>query len=256
MGWVVLLAAGATACTQSAWQQRQAALRKHAANGNYAAATADQQWLINNASLQAPVEERTREAEATRYLRLAKLAAKTDDKRTAVQALRDALATDPSQAGAVRAQLDALPLTPAEAAHLKPEFAWNLAALAPGDDAAQEPHSAEVGCWAYRVREVRIRQQRTMRTTDGMERQVTYDAREWVYDATAHHWSADGGWATDAGSEREPVDGPPRPRYRALLAAARGFLADGVVPPCHRQAWRGPFETDGTLFVAAELPVS
>ena len=109
-------------------------------------------------------------------------------------------------------------------------------------------------CWSYRVQEVRIRYQLTMRTANGMERQVTYDARPWAYDAAAHRWSADGGWVSEAATETEPVDGPQRARYRAVVTAEHEFLAEGAVPPCHRQAWRGPFETDGTVFVALELP--
>ena len=93
-----------------------------------------------------------------------------------------------------------------------------------------------------------------MRTADGMERQVTYDTRSWVYDAPTRHWSVDGGWVSDSGTETEPVDGPQRPRYRALVTANHEYLADGTVPPCHRQAWQGPFEADGTVFVAQELP--
>jgi hypothetical protein len=251
-GWAWLLAVGVAACAPSTWERHQTALREHTAKGQWKAARAEEQWLINNAFLQAPVEARTREAEAARQLRLAQLAAKTGDTRAAVQALREALTTDPSQAKAIRAQLDALPLSPAEAAQIKPEFAWNLAALAPGENA---PSQTEPGaCWSYRVQEVRIRQQRTMRTTNGMERQVTYDARSWVYDSGAHRWSSDGVWLNDSGTETEPVDGPQRPRYRAVVAAAHEFLVSGSVPPCHRHAWQGPFEADGTVFVAMQLP--
>jgi hypothetical protein len=253
--WVWLLAVGVAGCVQSTWERHQTALHKDIASGAWKAAKAEQQWMINNATLQAPVEERTREAEGARFLRLAKLAAKAGDTRTAVQALRDALTVDPSQASAIRAQLDALPLSPAEEARVKAEFAWNIAALAPADEAPQAA-PADAACWSYRVREVRIRQRHTMRTTNGMERQVTYDAREWVYDAETHRWSADGGWVIDIGAETEPVDGPQRPRYQALVTAAHQFYADGAVPPCHRQAWRGPFDSDGTVFVAKKLPAT
>ena len=60
----------------------------------------------------------------------------------------------------------------------------------------------------------------------------------------------------EIGTETEPVDGPPRPRYRAIVAAEHEYYADGAVPPCHRHAWRGPFEADGTVFVTLELPAS
>jgi hypothetical protein len=254
MSWGGLLLLGVAACGPSMWDRHKAALRDDAADGHWEAAMAEQQWLITNAFMHAPVEDRTREAEAARQLHLARLAGKAGDNRTAVQALREALATDPSQAGAVRAQLDTLRLSPAEAEQVKYEFAWNLAALAPGEDALAHAQPAGSECWSYRVQEVRIRQQRTLRTANGMERQVTYDARPWVYDARAHRWAADGAWVDDVGTESEPLDGPPRPRYRAVVAAEHEFYADGAVPPCHRQAWRGPFETDGTVFVATQLP--
>lgn len=254
MRWVVLVVIGVTACVPSLWERHQKALHEDSANADWAAAVAEQQWLIKNATLQAPPEERNRQAEAKRQLRLAQFAAKAGDTKTALQALRDALTTDPSQAPAVRRQLDALQLSPAQAERVKYEFAWNLAALDPGEELPAQAERGAPECWSYRVQEVRIRHQLTIRTANGMERQVTYDARPWVYDAAARRWSADGGWVDEAATETEPVDGPQRGRYRAVVAADHEFLADGAVPPCHRQAWRGPFETDGTVFVARELP--
>ena len=253
--WVCVLLIGVAACT-SAWERHKSSLHEHAANAEWEAATTDARWLINNAFLLAPASEQSPEAEADRQLRLARLAARAGDTRAAVQALREALTTDPSQASAVRTQLEALPLSPADADRLRREFAWNIAALAPSDDALLPQQRVDAECWSYRVREVRIRHQREVRTANGMERQVTYDARPWVFDAGAHRWSADGEWLNDIGTEIEPVDGPPRPRYRALIAAGHEFYADGTVPPCHRNAWRGPFEADGTVFIATELPAS
>jgi hypothetical protein len=255
MRWAWLVVIGIAACT-SAWERHESSLRAHAANGEWDVATAEARWMIDNSFLQAPAGERTTEADAARQLRLAQLAAKSGDTRTAVQALREALTIDPSQASAIRAQLDALPLSAAEADRIKREFAWNIAALAPSDDALLQQERVDAECWSYRVREVRIRRQRTVRTGIGMERQVTYDARTWVFDAGAHRWSADGEWVNDIGTEIEPVDGPQRPRYRALTDADHEFYVDGTVPPCHRDAWRGPFEADGTVFVAAQLPAS
>lgn len=253
--WICILVLGLGACT-SAWERHQAALREHAANAEWDGATAEARWLIDNAFLQAPAGERTTEADSVRQLRLAHVAAKAGDTRAAVQALREALTTDPSRADAIRAQLAALPLSVAEADRVQREFAWNIAALAPSDDALLQQQRVDAECWSYRVREVRIRRQRTVRTGNGLERQVTYDARPWVFDAGARRWSADGEWVNDIGTEIEPVDGPQRPRYRALTDADHEFYADGAVPPCHRGAWRGPFEADGTVFVATELPAS
>jgi len=252
-GWLLLIAIAA--CTPSAWERHQTMLHRHMANSQWEAALDDAHWLVNNAFLQAPEGERSRTAEAGRQLRLAQLAATTGDTKTAVNALREALTIDPTVAPAVREQLDALQLTPAQREQVKREFAWNFAALAPAEaDPVPQAHTDPAECWSYRVQEVRIRQRRTLRTTRGMQRQVTYDARAWAYDVRTHRWSPDGEWVDDIGTETELVDGPPQPHYRAIVAAEHEFYADGGVPPCHRQAWRGPFEADGTLFVAMELP--
>ncbi len=255
MRWFAVVVVVAVAGCTSTWERHQTTFAEAEARGDYLQALSEQQWMIENAALLGPREEHTPEADAKRYLRLATLAAKTGKYRLAVESLKLALNADPTQATAVRHQLDALPLSPKERDRLNSEFAWNIAALQPGDDALQPEVEANL-CWSYRVREVRVRQ-RTVSTPEGMQRQVTYDARSWLYNSDAHGWRVDGEWMTDAGSETEWVHGPRRPRYDALVAPGTRFYADGKVPPCHRDAWRGPYDTEsGTIFVAAQLPTA
>jgi hypothetical protein len=238
----------------SAWDQHHTRLAEHEASGAYAGAIAEQRWLIDNAFYEAPSAERSDAAEAKRYLHLAELAGKSGNVRLAVQALREALTTDPDQAAAIRAQLDRLPLSPADAERLKREFAWNSAALAPNGDLSTG--ATETQCWSYNIREVRIRHRRTVNAPEGMQRQVTYDARPWRFDAETGQWRAEGNWVVDAGTEVELIAGPSQPRYRAVTAADHEFYADGNVPPCHRAGWQGPYDASGTLFVAEQLPVT
>ncbi|MFI5394838.1 MAG: hypothetical protein ACHQ9S_04825 [Candidatus Binatia bacterium] len=252
MRWYPLLFVMLAACT-STWQRQQSRLATDEADEQYAEAAADARWLIDNAFYEAPAADRLPSAEAGRYLHLAKLSAKAGDIRAAVDALRHALRVDPQQGAAVRAELAHLPLPPAQLDRLKREFAWNSAALAPGDDADAGPDHGSP-CWSYRVHEVQIRHRRTLRTVDGLQRQVTYDARPWRFDADSGRWQAEGPWVSDAGMEIEMVDGPEQPRYRATATVDHGFLSDDRVPPCHRSAWQGPYDTGGTVFVADRLP--
>ncbi|MGH3055517.1 MAG: hypothetical protein ACRDL7_11130, partial [Gaiellaceae bacterium] len=214
----------------SQWKDHQTQLAESEAHGDYLTAVAEQRWLIDNAFLQAPRSEHSFEAEARRYLHLAKLAAKAGKYKMAVDALKQALISDPTLAPAVRKQLDALPLTPTQRAKLDSEFSWNIAALQPGDDALA-PEVEENACWSYRVSEIRVSHQRRVSTPNGMQLQVTYDARPWVYDSEGQRWRADGGWMTDAGTETEWVNGAGQPRYRALATADAHFYTDGKVPP-------------------------
>lgn len=254
MRWYPLLFVMLAACA-STWQRQQSRLADDEADGQYAQAMADARWLIDNALYEAPAADRLPAAEASRYLHLAKLAVRAGDTRAAVDALRQALTVDPQQGAAVRAEIAHLPLPPAQLDRLKREFAWNSAALAPGDDADLGPDEGS-RCWSYRVREVQIRHRRTLRTADGLQRQVTYDARPWRFDADSGRWQAEGPWVTDVGMEIELADGPERPRYRAVAAANHGFLSDDRVPPCHRTAWQGPYDASGTVFVAERLPAA
>jgi hypothetical protein len=248
--WLLIFVVGCT----SAWDRHRARLAAYESRGNYVAAVGETRWMIDNAFVQAPTSEHTPARDAARYLHLADLAIKADMPRVAVDALHDALIADPSQAPAVHARIALLPLPAAERERIQREFAWNIAALAPADDTFVGTHDDRPQCWSYRVREVQLRVRRTVKTPGGMERQVTYDSRPWVFDAAQQHWHTDGDWVADAGTEVEPVDGPPRPRYRALTAADHHFYADERVPPCHQAAWQGPYDTNGTVFVAAQLP--
>jgi hypothetical protein len=251
-GWLLLLVAAA-ACTSS-WERHESSLAKHEANAQYRQAIAEARWLVDNAFHEAPAAERSPAAQAERYLHLARLAAKTGRMDLAIEALRQALTSDPHQAGAVRAALERLPLPPAELENRKQEFAWNSTALAPADEPDGDRNGTQ--CWSYRVREIKLRHQRTVRTAGGLQRQATYDARPWAFHADSHQWQVEGPWITDAGTELEAVDGPEQPRYRAITAAEHQFFADEPIPPCHRSGWQGPYDSNGTIFVAARLPVS
>jgi hypothetical protein len=249
--WWFLLLLAVAACT-SAWERHESSLAKDEAEGLYSQAIAEERWLIDHTSEEAPEGERSPEADAKRHLHLAQLAAKAGRLDLAVRELRRALTTDPHQADAVEAALEQLPLPPAELELRKQEFAWNSAALAPEDKPRGKPRSTY--CWSYRVREVRLRHQRTVRTADGLQRQATYDARPWAFHAQSRQWQVEGPWRTDVGTEVEAVDGPGQPRYRALTAAQHEFFVDERVPPCHRSGWQGPYDSDGTIFVAPRLP--
>jgi hypothetical protein len=254
MRWYAVLLLFVVAGCTSTWERHESLLAEQEERGEYAQATATARWLVDNAFYQASPTERTPAAEAARYLRLSRLAAKAGDVHAAVEALRDALTADPSHAAAVRERLERLPLSDSERARLKREFAWNIAALAPSDDALLEEQSDGAQCWSYRVREVRVRHQRIVQTAEGPERQATYDARSWVFDVSAGRWYPDGGWIADAGTEVELLSGPDQPRYRAVVAADQRFYTDDTVPPCHRAGWQGPYDPKGTVYVAAQLP--
>jgi hypothetical protein len=213
-------------------------------------------WLIDNAHVEAPSAERLPHAEAARYIDLARLAAKAGRSDEAVEALREALVADPQQADAVLDAIDQLPLPADRRTRFRQEFAWNSAVLSPALPGTDDVPGTEPQCWSYRVREVRMRRHRTVRTADGPQHVVTYDARPWRFDAKSARWQAEGAWVAEVGTEVQLAGGPRQPRYRAVTAAAHEFLADEPVPPCHRAGWRGPYDQDGTIFVADRLPVS
>jgi hypothetical protein len=250
---VLLLLAGCT----STWERHRSRLADDEAGGDFKRAAAEVRWQIDNAFVHGPAKENTPAAEASRYLHLSALAVKNGNTPLAIEALHEALRADPRQARAVRAQLDRLPVSAAERDRLQQEFAWNATALAPAADARVEPEETNEGtsCWSYRVRELRIRHRRIVKTPDGMQRQANYDARPWMFDATAGRWHVEGDWVADAGTETELVGGPEQPRYRAVTAADHLFYADGTIPSCHRAGWAGPYAPSGTLFVAARLPI-
>jgi hypothetical protein len=249
----VLLVLVALGCT-STWQKHQEMLAQHMESGDWDHATSEARWLVDNSFVHAPHDQRSPQAEADRNLRLADMATRAGNAKQAIEALRQALILDPSCAPSVQKKIDRLPLTSDQMQRVRSEFAWNMAALTL-DDADLIEHQREQGrCWSYRVREIRVRHNLMQKTSDGKERQVRYDARSWSFDAQAGAWHPDGNWMIDVGTESEAVEGPQSPRYRAIIAADHGFYVDGRVPACHRDAWSGPYDTDGTVFVAARLP--
>lgn len=251
--WYVVALVLLAGCT-SAWERQQESLAEHQAAGEYARAMADVRWMIDNAFAEAPPAERTEEAEGARYLQLARLAVQAGKPRLAIEALRQALSSDPHQASAVRNEVAHLPLPPSERRQLEQEFAWNIAALAPAEPAAGAAEDRASQCWSYRVHELHVHRQRTIQGDAGREREVRYDARPWVFNAATQRWRADGPWVTDAGTEIELIGGPQQPRYQAVMAADHEFYTDATVPACHRSSWQGPYDSNGTVFVAAQLP--
>jgi hypothetical protein len=255
MRWTCLLMLCVVGCA-STWDRHSATLAEARARSDDARAAREIHWQIDNAFLYAPPEQQTPAADARRYLQLAELASKQGNPDIAVEALREALTADPHQAAAVRAQLDRLPVSAAERDRLVHEFSWNIAALSPEGDAHVGEREEDTRCWSYQVRELRIRQRRTVKTADGMQHQVTYDARPWVFDVNTRHWYVEGDWVEDAGAEAQLVSGPEQPRYQAVTRAEHEFYTDEGVPPCHRKAWQGPYDERGDVFVATHLPVN
>ncbi|HVN84002.1 MAG TPA: hypothetical protein VMW17_04060 [Candidatus Binatia bacterium] len=213
-----------------------------------------QRWLIDHAFRDAPPSERGKRAEMDRYLKLADLAVQAGDIGEAVSVLRTALQTDPARYQDILSRLDRLPLSPPDRRRLQAEFRWNIRALQPG---VLPPDDGPRPCWSYRVREVRVHSTTVHQGIGSRERRISYDARDWIYDDAAESWRADSEWLMDVGTEVERIGGPQQSRYRAVIAADGGFLAEGPIPPCHRSQWSGPFDTERErLFVAETLPAS
>ncbi len=251
---VLLLLLLVMGCAPAAWERHKAEFARQEADGQYGAALEEAKWLVDNASDEAPPEEFGIASDTKRQLDLARVAAKSGDSRLAVHVLRETLTVDSTSAVAVAQVFDQLPLDAATRARVQAEFGWNTMALAPDEAPIPHDRQAAAGCWAYHAREIRISHDRTVKTPDGPERQVTYDARLWTFDPTTQRWRVAGDWITDAGAAMELVGGPPAPRYRAVLAADHGFYTDERVPACHRESWQGPFLENGTLFVSPKLP--
>ncbi|HVM98246.1 MAG TPA: tetratricopeptide repeat protein [Candidatus Acidoferrales bacterium] len=241
-------------CT-SEWKKHEIHLAQLEREGDWANAESEEHWLIDNSFADAPANERSTEDEADRYLRLADYAIKKGDSREAIEALRQALTIDPSCSSSVQKKLGRLPLPPRDRQKVIAEFAWNIAAMTPDDSGMLEYQREQSNCWSYRVRQIRIRHNQVINTERGKERQVSYDARSWAFDAAEGKWHAEGNWMSDVGSESELVGGPESGRYRAVVAANHGFYTDGKVPPCHRDGWSGPYDKNETVFVTTELPV-
>jgi tetratricopeptide (TPR) repeat protein len=223
--WLVIGFLMMTACA-SPWNKHQQKLAEYQQDGDWDGAMEETQWLINNALMFAPPEERSPALDADRYLLLADCATRAGRTKEALDALREALMRDPSSAPSIRRKLERLPLSPAERKRIEAEYAWNMAALAPGDPGWVESQREMGRCWSYRVKEVRVRRSWTQRTEHGKEQRVSYDARPWLYYAEQDRWVVDGEWMTDAGAEMQVVGAAEQPRYRAILAADGGFLTE------------------------------
>ena len=249
---VLLLAMVLDACATSSWQQHSLSLEQARANNQLDLALQEQRWLIDHAFRDAPKEQRTRQAEVDRYLGLADLTARAGETGETIETLRLALETDPSRHQAIMDRLAALPLPPAERKRVEAEFRWNIMVLLPN---LPPPQDDLLPCWPYRVREIRVRRTEVRQGMEGAQRLVSYDARSWVYNPERDAWFPDGDWFDDIGGETEPINGPTRPRYEAIVAANGGFFTEAPPPPCHRHRWSGPFEKErDRLFVTRQLP--
>jgi hypothetical protein len=253
--WLLILVCVAGGCA-SPWSKHQQQLAQYESAGDWEGAMREARWMIDNALMFAPAEERSSTVDADRHLLLADFATRAGKTREAVEALREALMRDPTSTPSILRKLERLPLSPAERKRIEAEFAWNMAVLAPGDPGWIESQRQLGGCWSYRVRQIRLHRPRVTQTERGREQQVSYDARAWRYDAETGQWLADSVWTPNAGAENHVLGTPEPPRFRAVLAADGGFLSDGAVPPCHREAWRGPYLSDGTWFTTPRLPES
>jgi hypothetical protein len=234
------------------WPKHTEQLHAAEAGHDLDAAIAEERWLIDHAVEEAPPSELGKRAEVDRYLKLADLAAAAGNVGEAIGALRLALQIDSSRYEEVLRRLEQLPLAPPERKRVQAEFYWNIQVLEPS---APPPTENLLPCYTYRVREVHVRATEVHQGVGAGERRISYNARSWLYDAASDSWRADGDWVKDISAETERLGGPPRARYRAIAAADGGFFAEGPVPPCHRQQWAGPFDTErDRLFVAPELP--
>jgi hypothetical protein len=238
------------ACT-STWDKHRLNLEDAASRGDMVTAVREQQWLIDHASRHAPKGERGPQAQVDRHLELARLSVRGGAVGDAIEALRLALQADPTRYDEITTEVMRLPLSAEQLQRLDAEFRWNRKALLPNLNLTDDVRS----CWSYRVREIRVRRTEIRQGLAGSERVTTYDARSWVFDAGRESWRADGDWVEDIGAETERVFAAQRPRYRAILAADRGFFFEGPLPPCHREGWTGPFDPErDRLFVTRHLP--
>lgn len=239
-------------CAATPWEKHKEAYQQALAAQNYEVALEEQRWMMERAFSYAPPEEQGPKFEMDRQLDVARLAGRLGNVDEAVTTLREALQTDPNRYREILEVLDGLPLSPLERRRLNEQFRWNLQTLLPS---LAIPAADEMPCWSYAVREIRIRSDEVYRGLGKSERRITYDVRTWRFDDGRRAWRPDGDWLTDAGAEVQLTDQPPRPRFQAVEAANGGFLAEGPLPPCHLQAWQGPFDqAHNQLFVTQDLP--
>ncbi|GIW42087.1 MAG: hypothetical protein KatS3mg076_2664 [Candidatus Binatia bacterium] len=257
-GVAVAVVVVAGACSflspRESWRATERRVDELTAQGRYREALELQQWIVAHAFERAPEEEQTPEKEARRVYRLADLYGRTGDTVRALEAYREVLRLAPDRLEDVLVGIDLLPLPEEERDAIMETFVRNALAIEPG---LVLPGQDSSGCWTYRVEQVQVRRIVTRNSQEGLEKVVTYDVRPWLYDARNKTWRPEGSWRTDAGSE---VLGPGRvenPRFHAMLDADGGFFAEGPIPPCHQEAWAGPYDrTRRRIFVAKRLPGS
>jgi len=243
-----------SACTSSWERHEQSAIDKRAA-GDFAGAAQAQKWLVDNSFQDAPSSQRGPRWEAQRLLDLADLQARSGQTAAAIDTYREILRVDPTVIEAVLVGVGMLDIPEERRNALMDELVQNVVVIDQRVLVGIAP--SEGRCFSYVAHEIRIRRRDRTTGPQGFEHHVIYDARPWMFDAGHETWRADGEWISDAGSEIQRVNGPPNPRYQAILDADGGFYVDGGVPGCHVSYWRGPYDVARrTTYVARRLPGS
>jgi hypothetical protein len=246
---MTVLVAGCT----STWEHHQQLVAQRTASGDYEGAVAAQKWLVDNSFLEAPTQEKGPRWDAARMMELGDLQGKAGQNAAAIATYRDILLVDPTQVENVLVGIGMLDLPEDKRNALMDEIVQNVQVIDQRVLVGIAP--TEPKCFSYVAHEIRIRQRDRTMGGQGFEHQVTYDARPWVYDVAHGTWRADGEWIADAGSETQKVNGPPNPKYQAVLDADGGFYVDGGIPTCHAGYWRGPYDqARHTTYVARHLP--
>lgn len=248
---VLLLLCGCT----SSWDRHKQLVADRSAAGDWEGAAQAQKWLVDHDYRDAPDGERGPRFEAVRLLDLGDYLARAGQIPAAVETYREVLTVDPSQIEAVLVGIGMLEIPEERREALMDELVQNVVVIDQRVLLGLSP--AERRCWSYVAHEIRVRRQDRSTGLQGFEHHVVYDARPWVFDVGRQSWRADGEWIADAGSEVQRVNGPPNPRYNAILDADGGFYVDGAIPGCHAPMWRGPYDVArGTAYVARRLPGS
>lgn len=247
VGLVVL-----SGCTSS-WDRHKQLVETRRLSGDYAGAAQAQKWLVSNSFRDAPKSELGPQWEAARLLELGDLQAQAGQTVAAIDTYREVIRTDPTQIEAVLVGVGLLDLPEERRNALLDEFVQNVVVIDQRVLVGINPQQST--CYSYVAHEIRIRRRDRTMGAQGFEHHLIYDARPWMFDANRKGWRADGEWILDAGSEVQRVNGPPNPRYQAILDADGGFYVDGNVPGCHAEFWRGPYDqARRTTFTARRLP--
>lgn len=241
-----------TGCASS-WERHVELVEIRRDAGDYAGAAHAQKWLVDHSFRDAPERERGPHWEASRLLDLAELQGRSGQTSAAVATYREVLRFDPTQIEAVLVGIGMLDLPESRRNSIMDELVQNVVVI---DQrvlvglAADEP-----SCYSYVAQQIQVRRRDRSMGAEGFEHHLTYNARPWVFDASRGVWRADGEWILDAGAETQRVNGPPNPRYQAILDADGGFYVDGSVPGCHAEWWTGPYDAARrTAYVARRLP--